>query len=157
MTPQEEKEEQEGFIWAVDGLPPENIRNKMTVVELAEILTKCKDSSLAHIVISHELNMKIAKQQSKATLSAGWIGAGGAAVASIISAYLGFLLGTAQPCKPNNAPENKKPAHATQNCPYKNMTCPIQKPVLPIHIERLVPQVNINTDNDGKNGKPNNK
>lgn len=70
-------------------LPSARKREAMSVIQLAEILRPLQKDSVAYIVISHELNLKIAKEQSKATLKAGWIGAG----ATLAAAVLSFLLG----------------------------------------------------------------
>jgi hypothetical protein len=86
----------EGF----EGLPDANKRALMTPLALAQLLAKCKEKSPAYIVIEHELNLQIAKVQSKATLSAGRLGFLGALLGAVLGAWLGYVLGTLSPQKP---------------------------------------------------------
>ncbi len=80
----------EGFY----GLPSEIERAKMTVLQLAELLSNQQQGSPAHLVIEHELNLKIAKVQAKATLSSGWVSAFGSIASALLGVLLGYFIGT---------------------------------------------------------------
>ena len=94
-----------------DGVPSADETDAMTPRAIARLLAGVKDqSSSAYIILSHELNMKIAKEQSKATLNAGWLGAGATLVAVFLSAGLGYFIGSSQSEKPNHGVEQPDPA-----------------------------------------------
>jgi len=74
-------------------IPNYEKRKKMSPEELSIFLSKQKKDSPAYILLSHELNLKIAKFQSKATLNAGWLGAAATIIATLLSGALGFFIG----------------------------------------------------------------
>ena len=84
------------------GIPSPHKRAKMSPEELAIILSTRDKDSAVYILLSHELNLKIAKLQSKATLSAGWLGAGATIVAVLLTFTLGFFIGSFQTKEPND-------------------------------------------------------
>lgn len=86
------------------GIPDARQREAMSVLQLAEEMVKHKEGSPPYIVLSHELNLKLAKLQAKATLSAGWVGAVATVVAAFISFAFGYFIGT------SSAKELEKPA-----------------------------------------------
>ncbi len=91
MTKRDKVEEalSEGF----HDLPSEQERADMTVLQLAELLSTRQVGTPAHIVLEHELNMKIAKVQAKATRSSGWLGFGGSIIAALFAFALGYYFG----------------------------------------------------------------
>ena len=89
-------EQQEAFDRVFHGMPPNTEREKMSPENLALELTKHENSSPAYIILSHELSLRLAKEQSKATLSAGWLGAGATVIAVLLSAGIGYLAGTSK-------------------------------------------------------------
>ena len=83
----------EGF-WKEHGIPPEQERKSLSVIGLAELLSRHNDvNSVQHIVLSHELNMKIVTEQSKATLEAAWLGISANYLLAALTAVGGFLVG----------------------------------------------------------------
>lgn len=105
-------------------LPNARERAAMSVLALAEDLARREEGSPAHIVLSHELNLKLSKEQAKATLSAGWLSAGATVLAVFIAAGLGYLAGASQA---------KEPAPAASAVPPKQIEAPavggnVQKP-----------------------------
>lgn len=93
----------EDFSEGFHGLPSEKERGAMSVLQLAELLVPLQKDTVPYIVLSHELNLKIAKCQVKATLNAGWLGVGGAIISAFISFALGYFIGTSQPKEPNES------------------------------------------------------
>ena len=65
----------------------------MSPEKLAILLSQQQDGTPAHILVAHELNLRIAGVQSRATLRSGWLGLVGA----LLGAALGFFLGTLSP------------------------------------------------------------
>lgn len=62
-----------GF-WKAHGIPDPESRATMSVLELAQLLSKHRDpNSVQHIVLSHELNMKIVHAQNKASMNVAWL------------------------------------------------------------------------------------
>ena len=112
------------------GIPDAKERETMSVLQLAEEMVKHKEGSPAHIVLSHELDLKLAKLQAKATLSAGWVGAVATIVAAIVSFALGYLVGSApakelgkavaQPTTVSGDKQPTKSAPATKNAQRQN-------------------------------------
>ncbi len=80
---------EEAFIGEFYDVPGEQERANMTALQLAELFSTRQVGTPAYIVLEHELNMKIAKVQAKATLSSGWLCLTG----SIIAALFAFALG----------------------------------------------------------------
>ena len=87
----------DGISLGYHDLPDAKARAAMSVLELAEDLAERKEGSPAHILLSHELSLRLAKEQAKAPLSAGWLGASATVVAVFIAAGLGYLAGTSKP------------------------------------------------------------
>lgn len=79
----------EGFY----NLPTEKERAKMPVLQLAELLSKRKPGTPDYLVLEHELNLKIAKQQAQATLRSGWLALVGSVLAAFITFALGYFIG----------------------------------------------------------------
>jgi hypothetical protein len=77
-----------------DGIPSSDETSTMTTRSLARLLSNTQSGSPAHVILSHELNLKIARDQSKATLRAGWIGFSGAIIAAAFTAWLGYNVGS---------------------------------------------------------------
>jgi hypothetical protein len=92
----ERQAEQEAFDRVFHGMPPKTEREKMSPENLALELAKHQSGSPAYIILSHELSLRLAKEQSKATLSAGWLGAGATVIAVLLSAGIGYLAGTSK-------------------------------------------------------------
>jgi hypothetical protein len=101
----------EAFSLGFHGLPGARERAAMSVLQLAEETAKHQKDSTPFIVLSHELNLKLAKEQAKATLTAGWLGAGATLLAVFIAAGLGYLAGASQSKESNNNPRTE---HANQ-------------------------------------------
>ena len=73
-------------------IPPSHKRRKMTAEDLAILLAKYKSDTPVHILLEHELNLRIVKEQNRITLTTGLIAAG---VAIFI-----FILGMVLKCTP---------------------------------------------------------
>lgn len=84
------QEFEEGFA----GVPSADELSEMSTFSLAQNLANHKSGTPAYILVEHELTLKIAKLQAKATLSSGWIGAIGA----ILAAAVGYLFGHVVTC-----------------------------------------------------------
>ena len=91
----------------------------MSVLEIAEALAGASRDSVQHIVLSHELNMKIAKEQSTATLRAGWAGVVGAVTTALLTFCLGYFIGTS-PAKVTNDSEREKAVAAPRTQPNQS-------------------------------------
>ena len=76
-----------------EGVPNDDELAVMPTIELAQLLSQAKTGSPAKILLEHALNMRLAKIQAKATLSAGWAGIFGALVAAILTFILGYKFG----------------------------------------------------------------
>jgi|GEM_PF-4811610 len=96
MTTRIEREEEEGMDHGFRGLPLPKEREKMDVLKIAELLSSRPKGSPAYIVLEHELNLKIARLQAKATLNAGWISAVATILAVFIAFALGYFIGSSQ-------------------------------------------------------------
>lgn len=82
------KDKQE-FIEGFNGiLESERERKKMTPAQLAIRLSKCEKDSPAYVLLSHELNLRIAKVQSTAI----YVGAFAGIFGTIIGIVIGVLL-----------------------------------------------------------------
>ena len=101
-----DREAEEAFVHGFHGLPSARERDAMSVIKIAELLSHQPEGSVPHVVLSHELNLKIAKVQSKATLSAGWIGAASTVSAAVLTFVLGYYLGS-------SAAQSRPPASST--------------------------------------------
>lgn len=71
-------------------LPDSRERARMSPQKLAILLSQQAAGTPAYILVEHELDLRIASVQSKATVRAGWLGLIGA----LCGATLGFFLGT---------------------------------------------------------------
>lgn len=113
MTPAEieRRAEEEAFEQGFHGIPDPRVRAVMSPERLAIELSKLEKGSPPYILLEHELNLRLAKEQAKATLSAGWLGAGATILAVFIGAALGYLVGTSQPKEPSGGLGAK---HATE-------------------------------------------
>lgn len=80
--------EQEAFEHGFHGLPEPSKRSKMSAERLAILLSGLETGSPARILIEHELNLRIAREQSGATLKAAVLGA----IGGFIFAIMGPLL-----------------------------------------------------------------
>jgi hypothetical protein len=65
MSTSPEKKEESAFNHAFYGIPNEQEREAMSVLDLAELLSPLEKDSVPYIVLSHELSLKIAKDQAK--------------------------------------------------------------------------------------------
>lgn len=97
-------QEQKAFEAIFDDIPSDDDRKNMSEKELAEVLSTCKAGTPAYILVEHELNIRIAGIQSRATLRSGWLGLLGA----LLGAALGFFLGT---LSPTHYPQEKAKLH----------------------------------------------
>jgi hypothetical protein len=70
-------------------IPTQGERQKMSAQELAILLSESKDGKPAYILIEHELNLRIIKEQNKITLitglSAAFIGLIGIVIGALLS------------------------------------------------------------------------
>lgn len=132
MTPAEaEKQaEEEAFEQGFHGIPHPKERAKMSPEKLAIELSKLEKGSPPYVLLEHELNLRLAKEQAKATLSAGWLGAGATLLAVLISAALGYIAGTSQPKTPNGC-EHEKQSTSKASQPDNKAGGVIPKPVAP--------------------------
>ncbi len=151
------KEEENSMHHSFYDLPEQKEREQMEVLELAELLSSVEEGTPPYIVLTHELNMKIAKEQSKATLSASWIGATAVIISALVTAFFGFLLATSKPCEPNQTPEYKKSSSTTQKGIYKKTSGPIQAAAFSTSKQITVPLKDTNNSNSSKNRKNNKK
>ena len=128
--PSPSNSEDEDFREGFHDLPSEKERKAMSVLALAEVLATRKKDSPAYIVLDHELNLKIAKVQAKATLNAGWLGAGATIIAVLIGFALGYYTGNPQTQKSNELKQNEtSPAPAIN----ANSAKPEPVPLTPVH------------------------
>lgn len=151
-------EGEEAFSEGFHGLPSEKERGAMSVLRLAELLSTQKLGSIAYIVLEHELNLKIAKVQAKATLSSGWLGLVGSISAALLGVALGYFLSTvlakyeskSQPAAESSQEEStipiQQPSISTKLPPQK-LLMPGEKPadVRPSNSEGQTKQHNGNT------------
>ena len=93
------------------GLPDARERTAMTVLALAEEMVKHQKDTPAYIVLSHELNLKLAREQAKATMGAGWLAVGGAIAAAVLTFVLGLVIGASPKKEAKEGPIN---THAGQ-------------------------------------------
>lgn len=93
MSLSDEDDILEGF----HDLPSEKEREAMSVLRLAELMATREKGSPPYIVLAHELTLKIAKLQTKATLRSGWLGVGGTVFTALATFALGYFVGTSSP------------------------------------------------------------
>ena len=88
--------DEEAFEQGFNGIPDPQKRAKMSPEKLAIELSKQEKDSPPYILLEHELNLRLAKEQSKATLEAGRYGGHAAVLSAILTAVLGYWLGSSQ-------------------------------------------------------------
>lgn len=93
----EQQDAEEAFEQGFHGIPHPNERAKMSPEKLAIALSNLEKESPPYILLEHELNLRLAKEQSKATLSSGWLGLIGSISASLFGVVLGYFIGTLSP------------------------------------------------------------
>ena len=93
MSSSDRQAEDEAFEAAFHGLPDPKKRAVMSPEKLAILLSQQEVGSPAHILVEHELNLRIASIQSRATLKSGWLGLSGA----LFGTAVGFFLSTLSP------------------------------------------------------------
>ncbi len=114
--------DQEAFEQGFHGIPDPQTRAKMSPEKLAIELSKQEKDSPPYILLEHELNLRLAKEQSIATRSAGWYGA----VATIVAVFIGYFLGSSQ-CEKSNSglaqstPTRQEAKSLTPSTPAKNI------------------------------------
>ena len=96
-------------------LPYAREREKMSILQLAEYLSSVEKGTPGYIVVEHELNLKIAKVQAKATLNAGWIGASASIIAVLLTFALGFYTGSSKSKEPNDTKCEKTTTRPASN------------------------------------------
>lgn len=99
---------EEAFEQGFHGIPDPGKRAGMSQEKLAIELSRLEKGSPPYILLEHELNLRLAKEQAKATLSAGWLGASATVLAVFIAAALGYLAGTSQPKESNDGSREKQ-------------------------------------------------
>ena len=129
--------EQEGFAVGGDGVPDADERAVMSAHKLAQAVAEAarnqgKDS-VAFILLSYELQFKLAKEQSTATYRAAVIGLLGIGVGAFIQSLLP---------QPNNPAPDEGRSKA-----YKANTNPVQ--VTPVPTARNVPASAASQDTQG--------
>lgn len=103
-----ETEGREAFGEGFHGLPSARARAAMSVLQLAEEIAKHKVASPPHIVLSHELNLKLVREQARATIGAGWLAVGGAVSAVVLTFALGWVVGASPKKESNNNPTTQQ-------------------------------------------------
>ena len=88
--------EEESFYEGFHGLKSPEEREAMSVLELAELLAPLQKDTATYIVLSHELNLKIAKHQAKlnhrTVLIAGAFTITGAVMGAVATSYFSSQL-----------------------------------------------------------------
>ena len=88
MTESEEDQRNRGY----HSIPNRKARESMSEDQLAVEMLRFKERSPAYILLEHELNLRLAKIQAKATLSSGWVAAAASAVSTLIGVIIGYYL-----------------------------------------------------------------
>lgn len=68
-------------------LPPPEERARMSTEDLAILLSQCEPKTPAHILVAHELDLRIAREQSGATWKAAGLGFLAALIAAVLGAW----------------------------------------------------------------------
>ena len=151
MSSTNRRSDEEAFEQGFHGIPDPQKRAGMSPEKLAIELSKLENGSPPYILLEHELNLRLAKEQAKATLSAGWLGAGATLIAVLlsagISAGLGYLAGASQQVK---QPEEKNACPREQQ-PTGNAAQPDSSPADRIKKTSPVPSVVPLSKNNDKN------
>lgn len=75
-----------------EGIPIARERNKMSIERLAILLSKQEKDSRPYILLSHELNVRIANIQAKASYRGAAIGLAGAIVGAILTTTIPVII-----------------------------------------------------------------
>ena len=86
------REEEEAMEQGFHDLPSERERSGMSPQKLAILLAGQQAGTPAHILVEHELNLRIAQVQARATYKASYIGIVGAAAGAVFGAVGTVLL-----------------------------------------------------------------
>lgn len=89
-TEVERKAAEEAFDHGFYNIPGAKKRAKLSCEKLAIELWKCEKDSPPYILLAHELNLRLAREQVNATLRVGWL----TALAALAIFVLGQLFGT---------------------------------------------------------------
>lgn len=120
----------------------------MSPEKLAIELAKQEKGSPPYILLEHELNLQLAKEQSKATLSSGWLGLIGSLSASLLGVVLGYFIGMSSPAK------EVKQESPGQVCRCQ-CDCQVQQPVAVLKPQTSSPVVqgrkNVDIKSSGSN------
>ena len=79
--------DEEQFNFGFHDIPTPDERKKMSAEDLAIVLSKVDGRKAAHILIEHELQLRLAKEQSGATWMAAGLGFIGALLAAVLGAW----------------------------------------------------------------------
>jgi hypothetical protein len=121
MSSTDRLSDEEAFEQGFHGIPDPQKRAKMSPERLAIELSKQEKDSPPYILLEHELNLRLAKEQANATLLAGRFGGIAAIVAALLTAVLGYFVGSSQ-SNQNSREVNTCPA---STCNYtQNFTPP---------------------------------
>lgn len=127
--------ENDAFISGFHGIPsPEKLR-KMSLVELAELLSSCQKDSPRFLVAEREFKNRLAKDQAKINLPNMLWAAALAGVFAIVGAVVGAIIRglpptsqiVATPVQPAMPPANTNPTTQTQ-VPNRNAQPSQDKP-----------------------------
>jgi len=91
-----------------DDLPDEKERRWMSPTRLAKLLSECEKGTSKYILVEHELNIRIAKVQSRATYVGVVAGALGIFVGAFLTAALQSQQSVQCVCKSNHACEDQR-------------------------------------------------
>ena len=103
----EREEMEKGFRQGFYDLPDTHERATMTAEDLAILLAGLEAGKPAHILVEHELNLRIAHVQAKAAARASYVGIVGVVVGVILTAIFAVLL---LKYPPNEPPKAVQPA-----------------------------------------------
>jgi hypothetical protein len=118
---------EEAFEQGFHGIPDPKQRAIMSPEMLAIELFKLEKGSPPYILLEHELNLRLAKEQAKATLSAGWLGASATVLAALATFALGLFAGTLQQPKEPSACISEKTSTTNASQPDSKATGVVPK------------------------------
>lgn len=81
----------EAFEHGFHRLPHPKQRAAMSPEKLAIVLSEQKAGTPAYILVEHELNLRLARVQSNATMNAAFVGLGGVIVGALLTVWLQSL------------------------------------------------------------------